>query len=228
MEERAMDDADPINPAARLLRALASGCPTGAILSVGLRLGGELVRARRADPRRDDGLALGQPRDDGARACRTRSRPSSRIPDRPVDRAGRRRRVPDERHERADHDRASTGTRWPDPRLIVLVLHNNDLNQVTWEQRVMEGDPKFDASQELPDFPYARVRRVGRAARASASTTRPRSAPPGTRRSRADRPVVLEPITDPEVPPLPPHITFEQAVQLRRVGRRTATPAAAG
>ena len=46
--------------------------------------------------------------------------------------------------------------RWSDPRLIVLVLHNDDLNQVTWEQRVMEGDPRYDASQDIPDFPYAR------------------------------------------------------------------------
>ena len=46
--------------------------------------------------------------------------------------------------------------RWADPRLIVLVLNNRDLNQVTWEQRAMEGDPKFEGSQELPDFPYAR------------------------------------------------------------------------
>src|SRR6185369_1399740 len=45
--------------------------------------------------------------------------------------------------------------RWSDPRLIVLVLHNNDLNQVTWEQRAMEGDPRYEASQEIPDFPYA-------------------------------------------------------------------------
>ena len=46
--------------------------------------------------------------------------------------------------------------RWSDPRLIVLVLHNDDLNQVTWEQRAMEGDPRYDASQDIPDFPYAR------------------------------------------------------------------------
>src|SRR5438552_11693193 len=46
--------------------------------------------------------------------------------------------------------------RWIDKRLVVLVLHNDDLNQVTWEQRAMEGDPKYEASQDLPDFPYAR------------------------------------------------------------------------
>src|SRR5207237_10126233 len=46
--------------------------------------------------------------------------------------------------------------RWSEPRLVVLVLHNNDLNQVTWEMRAMEGDPKFEASQEIPDMDYAR------------------------------------------------------------------------
>src|SRR5216110_3176811 len=45
---------------------------------------------------------------------------------------------------------------WEDPRLIVLVLNNRDLNLVTWEQRALEGDPKYQASQVLPDFPYAR------------------------------------------------------------------------
>ncbi len=99
---------------------------------------------------------------------------------------------------------------WADPRLIVLVLNNRDLNQVTWEQRAMAGDPRLDASQSVPDFPYAayaeslglrgiRVDRpedVGGAWDAALS---------------ADRPVVLEAITDPNVPPLPPHITFEQA-----------------
>src|SRR5215204_6775074 len=46
--------------------------------------------------------------------------------------------------------------RWSDPRLVVLVLNNRDLNQVTWEQRALEGDPKYEASQDIPDFPYAR------------------------------------------------------------------------
>src|SRR5207249_4178151 len=46
--------------------------------------------------------------------------------------------------------------RWSDPRLTVLVLNNRDLNQVTWEQRALQGDPKYPAMQEIPDFPYAR------------------------------------------------------------------------
>ena len=52
--------------------------------------------------------------------------------------------------------------RWADPRLIVLVLNNRDLNQVTWELRAMSGDPKFEASQDVPDFPYAKYAGVAR------------------------------------------------------------------
>ena len=54
---------------------------------------------------------------------------------------------------------------WSDPRLVILVLNNRDLNQVTWEQRAMTGDPKFEASQDMPDFPFARLRGAARAAR---------------------------------------------------------------
>ncbi|HEX7688112.1 MAG TPA: thiamine pyrophosphate-requiring protein [Burkholderiaceae bacterium] len=99
---------------------------------------------------------------------------------------------------------------WADPRWIVCVFNNEDLNQVTWEQRVMEGDPKFDASQQIPNVPYHRFgeliglrglyvddpERLGAAWEEALSS---------------DRPVVLEVKTDPEVPPLPPHITFKQA-----------------
>jgi pyruvate dehydrogenase (quinone) len=100
--------------------------------------------------------------------------------------------------------------RWSDPRLIVLVLHNDDLNQVTWEQRALEGDPRFDASQDIPDFPYARYAeliglhgiRVDNPDDVGAAWDEALG---------ADRPVVLEAITDPATPPLPPHITFEQA-----------------
>ena len=53
-------------------------------------------------------------------------------------------------------DVAKYRERWSDPRFIVLVLNNRDLNQVTWEQRVLAGDPKLPASQVIPDFPYAR------------------------------------------------------------------------
>jgi pyruvate dehydrogenase (quinone) len=100
--------------------------------------------------------------------------------------------------------------RWSDPRLIVLVLNNRDLNQVTWEQRALEGDPKFEASQDIPDFPYARYAEL-------VGLKGVRVESPGEIADAwdevlaADRPAVLEAVTDPEVPPLPPHITFEQA-----------------
>jgi pyruvate dehydrogenase (quinone) len=99
---------------------------------------------------------------------------------------------------------------WRDPRLIVLVLNNGDLNQVTWEQRVLGGDPKYEASQELPDFPYARyaelIGLLGIRVEAPGAI-----AAAWEHALHADRPVVLEALTDPNVPPLPPHVKFEQA-----------------
>ena len=103
--------------------------------------------------------------------------------------------------------------RWPDPRLVVLVLNNRDLNQVTWEQRAMAGDPKFEGSQDLPDFPYARYAEL--LGLKGIRVDRPdRSRPAWDEALAADRPVVIEAVTDPEVPPLPPHITIEQAKAL--------------
>jgi pyruvate dehydrogenase (quinone) len=99
---------------------------------------------------------------------------------------------------------------WSDPRLIVLVLNNRDLNQVTWEQRAMAGDPKFVGSQELPDFPYARYAEL-------VGLHGIRSDDPATVGSgwdealATDRPALFEVVTDPEIPPLPPHITLDQA-----------------
>jgi pyruvate dehydrogenase (quinone) len=98
---------------------------------------------------------------------------------------------------------------WADPRVIVCVLNNEDLNMVTWEQRDM-GEPKFEASQDLPAFPFARYAEllglhgieldnpadVGRAWDEALA---------------ADRPVVIDAKTDPNVPLLPPHLTLEQA-----------------
>jgi pyruvate dehydrogenase (quinone) len=98
---------------------------------------------------------------------------------------------------------------WSDPRLIVMVLHNGDLNQVTWEQRVMAGDPKFEASQTVPDFQYARYAEL--LGLKGLCIDDPEDIGAAWNEAlAADRPVVLEAITDPSVPPLPPHITFEQ------------------
>jgi pyruvate dehydrogenase (quinone) len=105
--------------------------------------------------------------------------------------------------------------RWRDPRLVVLVLNNQDLNLVTWEQRVFAGDPKFAASQELPDFPYARYAALLGFGGVEMAT--PDDVGRGWDRALAEkRPVVVEAHTDPEVPPLPPHITFDQAKSLAK------------
>ncbi len=103
--------------------------------------------------------------------------------------------------------------RWADQRLIVLVLNNRDLNQVTWEQRAMSGDPKFQGSQDLPDFPYARYAEL-LGLKGIRVDSPDQVAGAWEEALAADRPVVYEAVTDPEVPPLPPHITLEQAKAL--------------
>jgi pyruvate dehydrogenase (quinone) len=102
---------------------------------------------------------------------------------------------------------------WSDQRLIVMVLNNRDLNQVTWEQRAMEGNPKFEGSQELPDFPYASYAEL-LGLKGIRVDSPEQVGPAWDEALAADRPVVFEAITDPEVPPLPPHITIEQAKAL--------------
>lgn len=99
---------------------------------------------------------------------------------------------------------------WEDPRLIVLVLNNGDLNQVTWEMRGLSGNPKYEASQEVPDFPYAGY--AESLGLKGIKVERPEQIVPAWEEAlSADRPVLVEAITDPEVPTLPPHITLEQA-----------------
>jgi len=99
---------------------------------------------------------------------------------------------------------------WSDPRLVVLVLNNRDLNMVTWEERVLAGDRKFDASQDMPDFPYAEHARM--LGLGGVRVTRPDEVGPAWDQAfSADRPFVIDAVTDPAVPPLPPHITLEQA-----------------
>ncbi len=99
---------------------------------------------------------------------------------------------------------------WDDPRLVVAVLHNNDLNQVTWEMRAMEGAPKFTESQRLPDISYADfARSLGLHA---VTVDEPGQVGPAWDQAlAAGRPAVLDVRTDPDIPPIPPHATFEQA-----------------
>jgi pyruvate dehydrogenase (quinone) len=108
--------------------------------------------------------------------------------------------------------------RWSDPRLVVLVLNNQDLNQVTWEQRAMSGDPKNPMTQRIPDVRYAdyakligldgvRVENPDDIAGAWEAAF------------AADRPFVIDAVVDPDVPPLPPHITVAEARSLMKALR---------
>ncbi|MEI5996147.1 thiamine pyrophosphate-requiring protein [Paraburkholderia bengalensis] len=99
---------------------------------------------------------------------------------------------------------------WADPRWICMVLNNEDLNQVTWEQRVMEGDPKFNASQQIPNVAYHRFAEL--IGLTGIYVDNAEQLPEAWETAlAAKRPVVLEVKTDPEVPPLPPHVTIAQA-----------------
>lgn len=99
---------------------------------------------------------------------------------------------------------------WSDPRLVVVVLNNRDLNQVTWEMRAMAGNPRYAASQDIPDFPYARyAEMIGLRGRRVENPDALGGA--FEEAFSADRPFVLDIVTDPDVPPLPPHISFAEA-----------------
>jgi pyruvate dehydrogenase (quinone) len=116
--------------------------------------------------------------------------------------------------------------RWSNPSFVVLVLHNNDLNQVTWEPRAMEGDPRFEASQEIPDFDYAAYARL-------CGLQGIRVEDPDEIAGAWDRafassvPTVIDVLADPDVPPIPPHIEWKQAKAMMSA-LLTGDPDAAG
>jgi pyruvate dehydrogenase (quinone) len=99
---------------------------------------------------------------------------------------------------------------WDDPRLIVAVLNNGDLNQVTWELRAMGGHPKVEETQEVPPFQYARYAEM-LGLRGIEVKTPERIGPAWDEALSSDRPCVIDAVVDPNVPTLPPHITYDQA-----------------
>ncbi len=99
---------------------------------------------------------------------------------------------------------------WSDPRLMIMVLNNQDLNMVSWEQRVMIGDPKFEASQDVPAFNYAAYAQM--LGLEGVRIERTEDIVPALEQAlAAQRPVVVDVLADPSVPPLPPHISIKQA-----------------
>ena len=92
---------------------------------------------------------------------------------------------------------------WQDPRFVVCVFNNRDLAEVTWEQRETESEPRFRDSQELPDFPFAGYGEL--LGLTGIRVEAPEQLADAWERAfAADRPVVLEVMTDPDVPLLPP------------------------
>jgi pyruvate dehydrogenase (quinone) len=105
--------------------------------------------------------------------------------------------------------------RWSNQRLIWCVFNNQDLNQVTWEQRALAGDPKYMGTQWLPDFPYARYAElVG--FRGIYCDDGESMAGVWQEALAAETPVLVEVKVDPEIPPLPPHITKVQAEKMAK------------
>jgi pyruvate dehydrogenase (quinone) len=106
-------------------------------------------------------------------------------------------------------DLARYRDRWSGP-LVVVVLNNGDLNQVTWEQRVLAGDAKMETTQDLPPFDFAAyARQLGlQGIRVEAPDE---VGPAWEQALAAELPTVIDVVTDPEVPPLPPHIRMEHA-----------------
>ena len=99
---------------------------------------------------------------------------------------------------------------WSDPRFFLLVLNNRDLNMVTWEMRAQSGEPKFEGSQEIPDFNYALY--AESLGLAGVKLERKEDVPRLLDQAlAADRPCVIEAVVDPEFPMMPPHVTIKEA-----------------
>ena len=104
---------------------------------------------------------------------------------------------------------------WSDPRFVVLVLDNGDLAEVTWEQREMEGDPRFDVSQDVPAFPYADYAEL--LGLAAVRVSDPADVPDAWRIAlAADRPCVVQAVVDRDTPLLPPRAPASEVEQMRR------------
>jgi pyruvate dehydrogenase (quinone) len=210
VEERAMQDADPINPQ-RVFWELSQRLPDGCILSSD---SGSAANWFARDLRLRTGMmaslsgtlatmGAGVPYAIAAKLTHPDRPAIALVGDGAMQMNGNAELVTAAKHWK----------RWSDPSLIVCVLNNGDLNQVTWEQRVLQGDPMYPDTQEIPDFPYARYAEL--IGLKGIRVDDPDDVGSAWEEAlAAERPVVLEALTDPSVPPLPPHITIEQAKQL--------------
>jgi pyruvate dehydrogenase (quinone) len=212
LEERAMLPADPLNPQ-RVFQELSPLLPDGCILTAD---SGTSANWWARNLRLRTGMKAGISGTLATMGCAVPYALGAKFayPDRPVIAA-----VGDGAMQmigmNALVDIAHYAERWEDPRCIVLVLNNGDLNEVTWEQRAMAGDPRYEVSQTLPSFPYASYAEL--LGLKAVRVDSPDDVRPAWEEAlAADGPVLYEAVTDPNMPPLPPQLRFETVRNMTR------------
>lgn len=210
MEKRALADGDPVNPQ-RVMWELGLRLPDGAIVTAD---SGSSTNWWARQLRLRDGMMASLSGTLATMGCAIPYAIAAKLahPDRPVVAI-----VGDGAFQMNGMNELLTLAKYrhlfADQRFVVCVFNNRDLNQVTWEQRVLAGDPKYEASQSIPDFGAAMFAElVG--LRGDRIDDPEQLGPAFDAALDADVPTVVEVVTDPEIPPLPPHITFDQAAKM--------------
>jgi len=216
LEERAMQDADPINPQ-RLFWELNNHLPDDAILSSDSGSSANwYARDLKLGPTHMGSLSgtlatmgPGVPYAIAAKFCHPNRPAVALVGDGAMQMNGMAELITAQKYYKE----------WADPRLVVLVLNNRDLNQVTWEQRAMEGDPQNLMTQRIPDVRYAEFAEL--IGLGGVRIEQPEDIGDAWRQAfEADRPFVIDAVCDPNVPPLPPHIRSDQAKSLMKALRK--------
>jgi pyruvate dehydrogenase (quinone) len=216
LEERAMQDADPINPQ-RLFWELNRYLPEDAILSSDSGSAANwFARDLKLGPTHMASLSgtlatmgPGVPYAIAAKFCHPNRPAVALVGDGAMQMSGMAELITAQKYYKE----------WADPRLVVLVLNNRDLNQVTWEQRAMQGDPMNPETQRIPDVRYADFAEL--IGLSGVRIEQPEDIGDTWRQAfAADRPFVIDAVCDPDVPPLPPHIRTDQARSLLKALRK--------
>jgi pyruvate dehydrogenase (quinone) len=216
LEERAMQDADPINPQ-RLFWELNEHLPDDAIVSSDsgsaanwyardLKLGPSHLASLSGTLAT---MGPGVPYAIAAKFCHPNRPAVALVGDGAMQMSGMAELITAQKYYKE----------WADPRLVVLVLNNRDLNQVTWEQRALQGDPMNPDTQRIPDVRYGEFAEL--IGLSGVRIEQPEDIGDTWRQAfEADRPFVIDAVCDPDVPPLPPHIRSDQARALMKALRK--------
>jgi pyruvate dehydrogenase (quinone) len=216
LEERAMQDADPINPQ-RLFWELNEYLPEDAILSADSGSSANwYARDLKLGPTHLASLSgtlatmgPGVPYAIAAKFCHPNRPAVALVGDGAMQMNGMAELITAQKYYKE----------WADPRLVVLVLNNRDLNQVTWEQRALQGDPMNPSTQRIPDVRYGDFAEL--IGLSGVRIEQPEDIGDAWRQAfAADRPFVIDAVCDPDVPPLPPHIRADQARSLMKALRK--------